>query len=71
MTLRLLDIKDGCVVVTFLIPLPVAEFFFNKHTGLGKQQEKQFQALAVLWLECNDCIFHFADDADYTNQAEP
>lgn len=52
-TLQLRDIKDGCVVVTFLILTPVADIVFNKHRVLTKEQEEQFQALSVLWLTCN------------------
>lgn len=51
--LRLLDIKDGCVVVTFLIPTHVAKVIFNK---LTKTEEKLVRALPVLRLECNTCI---------------
>lgn len=58
-TLRLLDIKDGCVVVTFLIPTPVAEIIFSKDTCLTAQQQQEFQAMAVRQLECNDKTFDF------------
>lgn len=60
-TLKLLDIKRGCVVVTFLIPTPVAELIFNENTVLTEEQEVQFPALSVLWLECNNCKFDFTD----------
>ena len=58
--LRLLDIKDGCVLVTLLVPAPVADFVFNRWTVLNRQQIKEFQKLPVLWLECNGCRFDFA-----------
>lgn len=58
-TLRLLDIKDGCIVATFLLPTPVAEMVFNKRTVLTEEQEKQFRALPVLTLECNCVLFDF------------
>ena len=31
--LRHLDLKDGCVEATFLLPTPVAECVFNKHSS--------------------------------------
>ena len=57
--LRLLDIKQGCIVVRFLIPAPVAELVFSKNFILTEKQEEQFQAIAVEWLECNNCTFSF------------
>lgn len=66
-SLQILDIKEGCVLVTFLIPTPVAQLVFNECTLLSSEQEKQFQASHVLWLECNGCRFDFASN---TNQSE-
>jgi hypothetical protein len=58
-TIRLLDIKEGCIVVRFLIPAQVAELTFSKNFILTEKQEKQFQAQAVQWLQCNGCTFNF------------
>lgn len=55
--LQLVDIKNGCVAVTFLIPTSVAESVFKIIT---EKQEEQFRTLAVTRLECNGCIFIFA-----------
>lgn len=52
--LQLLDIGKGCIIVTFLIPTPVANLLFKKHTVLTRQQEKQIQYLGVMFLKCND-----------------
>ena len=57
--LRLLDVEEGCVVVTFLIPSPVAEIIFSKHSVLTVEQVEEFQASKVIWLECNDRTFSF------------
>lgn len=57
--LRLLDVKDGCVVATFTIPTPVADIMFNKNTIFTEKQLQEFRALPVLWLECNNCMFNF------------
>jgi hypothetical protein len=56
-TLRLLNIEEGCVLVTYLIPTPIADFLFADDTVLSKQQEKQLRTMSVLRLECNGCIF--------------
>ena len=55
--IQLYDIKDGCVVATFLIPTPVAELVFNADTVLTEEQEKELRALQVLWLKCNGFAF--------------
>ena len=55
--IQLYDIKDGCVVATFLIPTPVAELVFNADTVLTEEQEKELRALQVLWLKCNGFSF--------------
>ena len=65
--LRLLDIKEGCVVATFLIPTPVAEVVFNRDTVLTQQQKQELESLPVMWMECNGCKFVFGDDK--TDQA--
>lgn len=67
--LRLLDIEEGCVVATFLIPSPVAELVFNQHTTFSREQVEEFRALLVLWLKCNDCSFYFSA-REHTNQKE-
>ena len=61
--LRLLDIKEGCVVATFLIPTPVAEVVFNKDTVLTEEQKREFKALPIKWLQCNGQRFEFTDEA--------
>jgi hypothetical protein len=58
-TMRLLDIKDGCVLATFLIPTPVAERVFNKHPALTEEQLKALRELPLLHIECNDYFFDF------------
>ena len=65
-TLRLLDIKEGCVVVTFLIPTPVAKIVFNKYTTLTERQIQDFKTLAILWMKCNGCYFFFKEQ--HTNK---
>lgn len=57
--LRLLDIKDGCIMASFLIPTPVAEVIFSKHTTFTDKQVEMFKSLSIVWMECNDCYFDF------------
>ena len=66
--LRLLDVEEGCVVVTFLIPSPVAEIIFSKHSVLTVEQVEEFRAWKVIWLECNDRTFSFT--TGYEHQRE-
>lgn len=58
--IQLLDIKEGCVVVTFLIPTGVAEIIFTKQMIITKEQEREFKALSILRLECNGLAFDFS-----------
>lgn len=56
--LRLLSVKEGCVVVTFLIPASVAEIIFSSGVYITAKQE-EFRALSVRWLKCGDYMFDF------------
>ena len=58
-TLRLLGISEGCVVITFQIPAPIAECIFNEHTIFTEKQLEQFRSLSILKLECNGGSFSF------------
>ena len=60
-TLYLVDINDGCVVVTFHIPASVADAIFTSNTALTIQQEEELQAASVLWLKCNGHTFKFEE----------
>ena len=70
--LRIIDIKDGCVIVTFLISPNVAKILFNEHTSLTEEQVEAFQALSALWLKCNGYSFYFQrDDEEKTFSTIP
>ena len=70
-TLQLLDISEGCVVVTFLIPTHIAEIVFNKLTIFTEKQAQMFQAESILTLECNGHTFSFVEKAaDYIDQKD-
>ena len=54
--IELVDLKEGCIIATFHIPIPVAEAVFNENTVLAESQWEDLQALKILWLKCNDCL---------------
>ena len=62
--LRIIDIKDGCIIVTFLISPKVAKLLFNEHTSLTEEQVEEFQAMSALWLKCNGYTFYFKKDKE-------
>lgn len=49
--LQLVDIKEGCVLVSFLIPTAVAEVTFNEHTVFTQEQTELLQTAQVSWLK--------------------
>ena len=59
LSLRLLSIKEGCVVVTFLIPEFIANHTFPYDMRLTLEQVKCLQDSHVLWLKCGDFEFPF------------
>ena len=48
------DVRDGCVVVTFLIPVSTAEVVFCESKELTVKQLEQFSTFSLQWLECGD-----------------
>ena len=61
-TLQLLNIEEGCVTVTFHIPAEAADIIFVQDKQFTSGDIKNFQALSVLWLECNGHKFDFSKD---------
>ena len=57
--LRLLHIEEGCVVVTLLIPAPVADFIFSSDKEFTTEEVKEIHALSMLRLECNGNEYEF------------
>jgi hypothetical protein len=57
--IRFVEIKDGCVVATYLISTILAERVFNKHPALTQQQLESLQKQPLLKFECNDCFYDF------------
>ena len=55
--LHLLDIKEGCVEVTFLISKLVAQAIFSiGGDSFTKEQIRELQKLSVTWLRLNDTV---------------
>ncbi len=69
--LEIVDIKDGCVVVTFLIPTSVADAIFTPNTVFTSQQEDKLQAASVLWLKCNGHTFDFREEEKHPHADNP
>ena len=61
MTLQIIDVKEGCLAVTFLIPASTANAIFTADTVFTPQQEDEFQTASVLWLVYNGRTFNFKD----------
>ena len=57
--LEIVDIKDGCVIITFLISASIADALFTPDTVLTPQQEEELRSASVQWLKCNGCSFYF------------
>ena len=57
--LQIVDIEDGCVILTFLIPASVADAIFTPTKVFTQQQEEEFQSASILWLKCNGQPFFF------------
>ena len=58
-SLELVDVNDGCVVVTFLVPAHIAGPIFTAFTG---QQVEEFKAAKIIWLKYEDrCLLDFSD----------
>ena len=60
--LEIIDIEDGCVVVTFSIPASVADAIFTSNTVLLPHQEDELRNASVRWLKCNGYTFHFGKE---------
>ena len=57
--LRIVDIKEGCVEVTFLIPASVADTIFTSDRIFTPQDVHDLQSLSVMSLKCNGYSFEF------------
>ena len=51
-SLELVDVNDGCVVVTFLVPTHIADAIFAQDQVFTPQQMEELQAIKTIWLRC-------------------
>ena len=58
--LRILDISEGCVMVTFLISVVAARAIFAHDKQFTPKEIEEFQALKVLWLEFDGNTYDFS-----------
>ena len=63
--LKLLNVKEGCVLVTMLMPASIADLIFTSDKKFTKEKVKEFQALSIMWLKCNGHTFDFTEDQRY------
>lgn len=63
--LEIVDIEEGCVIVTFLIPISVADALFKPEKVFTPRQEEGLRATSVLWLKCNGHTFPFGKPKFY------
>ena len=56
-TILLKSIEEGCVVVTFCIPTPVADIFTRGKTFTPLEEDEELYSLSVLWLEIDGCKY--------------
>jgi hypothetical protein len=56
---QLIDIEEGCLLLTFLIPSKVADILLASDTSFSQNDIEQFRSCSVLWLEVDgDRDFH-------------
>ena len=60
--IHICDISVACVVVTFLVTIPVAEFIFTSDDVFTHKQKTQFRKLSVMRLECNGYTYEFGEE---------
>lgn len=68
--LRILDIKEGCVRITLLVPTKLADSKFTKSKKFTEEETRRLQSLSVMWLECNGHVFEFAEHGNNSEEDE-
>lgn len=63
------DIREACVIVTFLVTLAVAEFIFKGNDVFSHEQRIKFHKLSVQRLECNGYTYDFTKEDIRGNHA--
>ena len=58
----LCGVEEGCVVVTYLIPVAVTDVIFSKGKEFTMEEKREFRDLSVQWLKCHDHTFRFEQE---------
>ena len=58
------NIKENCVIVTYLISAFVADSIFTGNKIFSEKQEEEFRELSVQRMECNLFVFEFTSASD-------
>lgn len=58
--LRLVSIKRGSVLLAFFIPASAAKYVFTSGKKFTEEENKQFKALSIVWLEYEGHRFDFS-----------
>lgn len=61
--LRLMDIQEGCILVTFLVPALVPDVLFGDGRELTITQLKQLQDLSIQWMKCGEHMIKIRKDS--------
>ena len=59
------------MVITLLIPAPVADVIFSSEKIFTIEEIKQFQGLSILWLKCSGREYDFSELSDEHNGQNP
>jgi hypothetical protein len=62
--LQVFSIKEGCITVTYLIPVFVAEEIFTKDGRMTMEQWADLQALSVQWVKKGDRVLEVSPNKD-------
>ena len=60
--LRIFSVEEGCIVMTFLIPVAVADLIFGAGKKIAVEQKEALRDLSVIWMKCDDYEFHFNEE---------
>jgi hypothetical protein len=58
--LQVYYIEEGSILVTFLVPAGAAACVFPSDKKFSKEENEAFRSLSVVWLEYDNCKFHFS-----------
>ena len=57
--LRLIDVKKGCVLVTYVLPTDIARQMFTKEEWFTISQKEKLKDLSIIWFQYEDKRIYF------------